>query len=87
MYLLPKDEIKRWEEFILLTEDETVLDNIYEYFTKLSEHEDKGLVMRLVEKGAAKELVQKLQTLKKKHTQKIKNKNKKYGAEKGGTTS
>lgn len=64
-----------------------MLDNIHEYFAKLSEYEDKGLIKRLVEKGSIKELVQKLQVLKKKHTQKMKIKNKKYGAEKGGGQS
>lgn len=71
----------------MLTNDEFVLNDIYDYFTKLSALENKELVKQLVNKGAAKELVKKLQVLKKKHIKKMEIKNKKYGAKKSGTNS
>lgn len=71
----------------MLTDDSFVLNDIYDYFTKLSEHENRELVKQLVNKGAAKELVKKLQMLKKKHIKKMEIKNKKYGAEPGRTNS
>lgn len=71
----------------MLTDDRFVLNDIYDYFTKLSALENKKLVKQLVNKGAGKELVKKLQVLKKKHIKKMEIKNKKYGAKKSGTNS